>query len=200
MGLLLFTLIGQNLITAITRDTFLPVLSAESFALGLLGLKLLNSPIYQTWFTNSLETLFLLNVAFLASGTSYVSGTNGKQMTLANISMAVALTSFVVMVGYHIYILKSSKFTDLKNYALRKWQANNQQARYHITNDNNEEQFEVADYVQQRDNVDLTTYADGAREVADRSSLRPDQLRLSYIDDLAPITERDYIDKLRSSS
>ena len=194
VGLLLFTMIGQNLITAIARDTFLPVLSAESFALGLLGLKLLNNPIYQTWFTNSLETLFLLNVAFLASGTSYVSGTNGKQMILANISMAVAFSLFVVMICYHSYkfVLKSSKFTDLKNYALRKWQANNQQAMYHITNANDEEQFEVAHYVQQRDNVDPTTYADGTREVAGPSRLRSDQLRLSYIDDLAPITERDY--------
>ena len=124
-----------------------------------------------------------------------MSGTNGKQMILANISMAVAFSLFVVMICYHSYkfVLKSSKFTDLKNYALRKWQANNPQAAmYHITNANDEEQFEVADYVQQRDNVDPTTYADGTREVAGPSRLRSDQLRLSYIDDLAPITERDY--------
>ncbi len=106
------------------------------------------------------------------------------------------------MVGYHIYkyILKSSKFNDLKNYALRKWRANNQQAMYHITNANDEEQFKVADYVQQRDNVDPTTYTIGSREVAGcnktspvtSTTMKPDQLRLSYMDDLAPITERDY--------
>ncbi len=38
---------------------------------------------------------------------------------------------------------------------------------YHITNANDEEQFEVADYLQEKDNVDTTTYADGARKIAD---------------------------------
>ena len=72
---------------------------------------------------------------------------------------------------------------------------------YHITNANDEIQFEVADYVQQRDNIDPTTYIDGGRDVAPgrykpspitSPTMRPDHLRLSYMDDLAPITERDY--------
>ncbi len=81
---------------------------------------------------------------------------------------------------------------------MRKW---HQQATYHITNANDEIQFEVADYVQQRDNIDPATYIDGGRDVAPgryktspitSPTMRPDHLRLSYMDDLAPVTERDY--------
>ena len=95
VGLLLFALIAHNLVAAMALDTYLPILSSGAVSVGLIGWKLLNNRLYKSKFCDSLENLYLLNVAILAFGTSYVKDTNKDQSALANISMAISFILFV---------------------------------------------------------------------------------------------------------
>ena len=107
VGLLLFVLIVHNIVAAMAPDTFLPVLSAGSVSIGLTAIRVFGSRIYKDWSKDSLETLFLLNLAVFATGVSYINGlsyTKGIKYgheTLANISMAISFTLFVVIICYH---------------------------------------------------------------------------------------------------
>ena len=66
VGLLLFSLIAHNLITALALDKSLPVLSAGSITVGLIVFKSQNYPAYKIRLNDLLETLFFLNLAILA--------------------------------------------------------------------------------------------------------------------------------------
>ena len=228
VGLLLFVLIIHNLVVAMAPDTFLPILSAGVLSVGLIGWKLLNNCLYDSNYTfcDSLETLYLLNLAILSFGTSYVKDTRKDQSALANTSMAISFILFVITLCYHFYqfVLKKNntwlRIEDilrnlvavvkrsntwlrieaiLKNLGagIADRRANNGRELYHpVDNENDDE----GDY-ERRDPMD-PPYTDGAVEEADpdryitppiiRPATRPDQLRLSYMDDLAPIITEDY--------
>ncbi|XP_064389558.1 uncharacterized protein LOC135337558 [Halichondria panicea] len=212
VGLLLFALIAHNLVTAMAPDTYLPILSSGVLSVGLIGLKLLNNRLYKNTFCGSFETLYLLNIATLSFGTFYVKDTKKDQSALANTSIAISFTLFVTTLCYHFYqfVLKKSntwlKIEDtIRNLGagaadMRLRRANNARQMYQLVADenNDDELLEAVDDYEQRD----PPYTDGAMEKADpdryitppiiRPATRPDQLRLSYMDELAPLTTEDY--------
>ncbi|XP_064389809.1 uncharacterized protein LOC135337762 [Halichondria panicea] len=193
VGLLLFSLIAHNLITALALDTSLPVLSAGSITVGLIVFKLQNYPVYKIRFNELLETLFFLNLAILAYGTLYIGNINESQNIISNISMAVAFILFVVIVCYHCYEYMLKKVPVLQNsLKLRKM----------IPRVHKLEQYEMENN-ETWTNVDrYDPYTDGAMEEADpdryitppiiRPATRPDQLREPALDVLAPLTTEDY--------
>ena len=64
VGLLLFTLIIHNVVTALATDNFLTIMSAGSIAYGLTFLKLIIKPVYKNRVNDLLESIFLLNLVF----------------------------------------------------------------------------------------------------------------------------------------
>ncbi|XP_064390051.1 uncharacterized protein LOC135337962 [Halichondria panicea] len=215
VGLLLFALIAHNLVASMAPDTFLPVLSSGAVSVGLIGWKLLNNRLYKSKFCDSLESLYLLNIVCLAFGTLYVKDTNKDLSALANTSIAISFILFVTTLCYHFYnfVLKKSNTwlkieetirnlrADAADMRLRR--ANNAQEIYQLVADENDddELLEAVDNYEQRDPLD-PLYTDGAEEEADpdryitppiiRPATRPEQLRLSYMDELAPLTTEDY--------
>ncbi len=215
VGLLLFALIAHNLVASMAPDTFLPVLSSGAVSVGLIGWKLLNNRLYKSKFCDSLESLYLLNIVCLAFGTLYVKDTNKDLSALANTSIAISFILFVTTLCYHFYnfVLKKSNTwlkieetirnlrADAAEMRLRR--ANNAQEIYQLVADENDddELLEAVDNYEQRDPLD-PLYTDGAEEEADpdryitppiiRPATRPEQLRLSYMDELAPLTTEDY--------
>ena len=184
VGLLLFALIVHNTVAAMATDTFLPVLSAGSLSVGLIVFRVFGSRVYKDWPKDCLETLFLLCLAILTNGTFYAKGLRYRHQTLANISMAISFTLFIMITCYHSYkhmisntrmwLKLTVKISSLKNNIaeLRIRQATNQrQAMYQVIAEN--------------DNDDLLS--------EDTSpATRADQLREPDLDDLAPITTDDY--------
>ena len=216
VGLLLFGLIAHNLVVAMALDTSLPVLSAGCIAFGLISL---NNRVYKKQLTEYLETLFLLNLGILSIGTLYVVETNRQQETLASVSMSIAFILFVIIISHHFhhFILKKTKIwlkikevvNDIKRNLcagaadIRLRRANNAREIYQQVADENDddELLEAVDDYEQRDTLN-PPYTDGAIEEADpdryitppiiRPATRPDQLRLSYMDELAPLAAEDY--------
>ncbi|XP_064390017.1 uncharacterized protein LOC135337926 [Halichondria panicea] len=208
VGLLLFALIAHNLVAAMATDTSLPVLSAGCIAFGLIAL---NNRVYKKRLNEYLEALFLLNLGILSIGTSYVVETQ-QQDTLTNVSMSIAFILFVIIISYHFYhfILKSTKIWlkikgVIKNLRIgaadnKNQPPNNAMAMHQRAANDHDEQFKAEQI--DLDIVDPPPYTDGAVEEADpdryitppviRLATRPEQLRLSYMDELAPLTTEDY--------
>ena len=187
VGLLLFALIVHNTVAAMATDTFLPVLSAGSLSVGLIVLRVFGSRVYKDWSKDCLETIFLLNLAVLTNGTFYAKGLRYRHQTLANISMAISFTLFMMIICYHCYKYMISntrmwlkltvKISSLKNNIaeLRLRQATNQRQAI----------YQVIANTPENDNDDLLS--------EDTSpAMRADQLREPDLDDLAPITTDDY--------
>ncbi len=127
--------------------------------------------------------------------------------------MAISFTLFVTTLCYHFYqfVLKKSntwlKIEDtIRNLRagaadMRLRRANNAREMYQLVADENDEDelLEAVDDYEQRDALN-PPYTDGAVEEADpdryitppiiRPATRPDQLRLSYMDELAPSPQR----------
>ena len=204
VGLLLFALIVHNLVVAMAPDTSLPVLSAGCIAVGLISL---NNRVYKNQLNEYLEKFFLLNVSILSYGTSFVVETHQQQETLAIISMSMAFILFVIVISYHShhFILKKTKiWPKIKKFIRtgtankKNQQPNNAMAMHQFAASDDDEQLNA----EQINIVDLPPYTDGAVEEADpdryitppiiRLATRPDQLRLSYMDEIAPLTTEDY--------
>ena len=113
MGLLLYALTTHNIVAATTADSPAPILSAGCVSLVLILLRVINTRIYKNRLQDSLETLFLTNIAFLAIATFYniIRETNVNQLALANTSMAISFILFLIILGYHFYkyILKGTR-------------------------------------------------------------------------------------------
>ena len=113
MGLLLFALTTHNIVAAMTAESPAPILSAGCVSLGLILLRVINTRIYKNRLQDSLETLFLTNVAILAIATLYniIGETSENQLALANTSMAISFILFLIILGYHFYkyILKGTR-------------------------------------------------------------------------------------------
>ncbi|XP_064389258.1 uncharacterized protein LOC135337274 [Halichondria panicea] len=214
VGLLLLALIAHILVAAMALDTSLPILSCGILSVGLISWKLLNNPLYKNKFCDSLETLYLLNVALIAFGTFYVKDTKSSQSALSITSMALSFIIFVITLCYHFYqfVLKKSntwlKIEDtIRNLRagaadMRLLQANNGRQMYQLVADeNDDDKLLEAEYHEQRNLVD-PPYTDGVMEEADsdryitppiiRPATRPDQLREPALDVLAPLTTEDY--------
>ncbi len=214
VGLLLFTLIVHNLVAALAPDTSLPVLSSGCIAVGLISL---NNGVYRKKLNEYLEVLFLLNLGILSIGTSYVVETHQQQEILANVSMSIAFILFVTIISYHShhFILKKTKiWLKIKEFKMNlrvsvadirlRRDKNDREMYYLVANENSDDELleEVDDY-DRRGIVD-PPYTDRAvaKEEADpdcystppiiRPATRPDQLRLPYMDELAPLTTEDY--------
>lgn len=170
MGLLLFALIVHNLVVAMATDIFLPVLSAGCVAQGLIMIKLLSNRIYKNRLQDSLETLFLLNIAVLAYATSYVGDTHRNQLALANTSMAISFVLFAGIVCYHCYnyILKSTKvWVNIMQTFRRKAHARRGHEMYQLVQEFDNERNEEADNIdQQRDTIN-PAYTGESRELTD---------------------------------
>ena len=112
IGLLLLAQFTHNIVAAMATDSSAPILSAGCVALGLILLKLLITKIHKNRLQDSLETLFLTNIVVLAIATYHTRETNGNQMALVNISLAISFIIFLVILGYHFYkyILKGTRF------------------------------------------------------------------------------------------
>ena len=187
VGLLLFALIVHNTVAAMATDTFLPVLSAGSLSVGLIVLRVFGSRVYKDWSKDCLETLFLLNLVVLTNGTFYVKGLRYRHQTLANISMAISFTLFMMIICYHSYkhmisntrmwLKLTVKISSLKNNIaeLRLRQATNQR----------QAMYQVIANTPENDNDDLLSEDTPP-------AMRADQLREPDLDDLAPITTDDY--------
>ncbi|XP_064388865.1 uncharacterized protein LOC135336917 [Halichondria panicea] len=205
VGLLLFALIVYNLVAAMDTDTSLPVLSAGCIAFGLIAL---NNRVYKKRFNEYLEALFLLNLGILSIGTSYVVETHQQQETLTIVSMPIAFILFVIIISYHFhhFILKNTKIwlkikevTRTGTADKKNQQPNNAMAMHQLAANDDDEQFNNAEQIHI---VNPPLYTGGAVEEADpdryitppiiRPATRPEQLRLSYMDELAPITTENY--------
>ena len=106
LGLLLFSLIIHNVITANAGNNFLPVLSMGCIAMGLIIiLKSTKNRVYKYWLNDFFETTFLLNLIFLAFGTFYVQITKTEYLvtTLVNVSIGLSVCLFLVIVCHHSY-------------------------------------------------------------------------------------------------
>ena len=115
VGLLLFALIVHSVVSAMATDDFLPVLSMGCTAVGLIVIKLhFNKGVYRDQKSNVLDSVFLLNLIFLAIGTLYARTTGAKNIisTLANVSMGLSACLFLIIICYHSYkyVYLQSKF------------------------------------------------------------------------------------------
>ena len=215
MGLLLFSFIAHNIITALALDTSLPVLSAGVLSVGLISWKLLNNRLYKNKIRDSLETLYLLNIVCLAFGTSFVKDTRKNQSALANTSMAISFVIFAITLCYHFYqfVLKNIN-TWLKiedtirnlgaNVVVRRASNGREMYQQLVADENDDDELlKAVDDYEQRDALNPPyTDHDGAMEEADpdcyitppiiRPATRPDQMILPYMDELAPLTTEDY--------
>ncbi len=208
-GLLLF---AHNIVAAMAPDTSLPVLSAGCIAVGLISL---NNRVYKKQLNEYLEKMFLLNVSILSIGTSYVVETHQQQETLTIISLSKAFILFVTIICYHFhhFILKKTK-TWLKikevanNLTTGTAHKNNRQphnamamqlAANEIDENDNDNERLIAEQVHI---VDPLPYTNGAVREADpdryitppiiRPATRSDQLREPALDELTPLTKKDY--------
>ncbi len=207
VGLLLFALIAHNLVAAMAPDTSLPVLSSGCIAFVLISF---NNGVHKKQLSDYLEIFFLFNLGILSIGTSYAVETHQQQETLTIVSMSIAFILFLTIISYHFhyFILKKTKIwlkikEVVKNLTTgvadkRKRQPNNAMAMHQLAANDDDEQLKA----EQLDIVDPQPYTDGAVEEADpdryitppiiRPATKPDQLRLSYMDELAPLTTKDY--------
>ncbi len=194
LGLLLFALIAQNIISAIALNTFLPLLSAGSIAVGLAVYISILYPVYNFSLNHIVETLFFLNLAILAYGSLYVRLVKGTQYVLANISLAIGFVIFAFILCYHCYKYIVKKTKVLKNQKIKLKKRNLQGQKQ----DNEREQEEIWEQ-----NIGIhNMYTNETVVEVDpdcyitppivRSAVRPDQLREPALDDLAPITTGDY--------
>ena len=105
VGLLLFTLIIHNVVTALATDNFLTIMLAGSIAYGLTFLKLIIKSVYKNRVNDLLENIFLLNLVFLTFGIQYLqnAGISYSVAILANVSMSISALLFLVILSYHSY-------------------------------------------------------------------------------------------------
>ena len=163
-----------------TGDSPAPILSAGCIALGLILLRVINTRIYKNTLQDSLETLFLTNIAILAIATLYIitRETNEIQLALANTSMAISFILYLIIIGYlfYKYILKGT----------RVWARMTQccQRREHTPN-----RCHPHDLPSQQDEEPLFN-----QDTLDRNN----QLREPALDILDPVHTDDYRDPPRS--
>ena len=73
--------------------------------------RVITGRIYKNWYVDILEGLFLLNLGILSVATSHNMMTDGNQQPVANISGAISLVLFLLILAYHVF--KQILSTDL---------------------------------------------------------------------------------------
>ena len=68
----------------------------------------LSGRVYKSWYLNTLELSFLLNLGVFAAGTQYVSIIDGDQAAITYASVGVAFLTFVGIVAYHAYLRRKA--------------------------------------------------------------------------------------------
>ena len=89
--------------------------------------------VYKSWYLNTIELSFILNLGIFAVATNYVLQSGGSQAGVAHTSVGVAFVSFVGIITYHIYMRIKSKM----QYIQRGIQLHYANKRRHINNDEN---------------------------------------------------------------
>ena len=186
VGLLLFALIVHNVISAVASNEFLPILSMGCIAFVLILLKFLSKRVYKAWSNNLLETVFLLNLVFLAFGTFYAQTAEIKYAIpiLANVSIGLSAVLFLIIICFHSYkyVYLQSKF-----YRRHKRHINLKK----ITDVFRENNIILSRSPKRQDMEELVTDQGGTLETH-YTAMRSHQKREPDLDVLAPITTDDY--------
>ena len=203
MGLLLFALTTHNFVAAMTAESPTPILLAGCIALGLILLRVINTRIYKNRLQDSLETLFLTNVAILAIATLYniIREMKENQLALANTSMAISFLLFLIILGYHLYkyILKGTRVwarvTQLRQQIVQHRDRHREFDPVPLEDEDNVQDDPVREmqppYTDDNDTdpIDLPHHYDPPVIVP---AVRYDQPREPALDILDPITTDDY--------
>ena len=181
VGLLLFTLIIHNVIAVTAPNSFLPVVSMGCIANGLIVLKLFIKKVYKNWVSDLYETIFLLNLVFLAYGTLYaqLAGSKNVAATLANVSMGLSACLFVMITCYHSY---KHVFLQSRFYRRHKAQLNNIAKTIRDKLRRGPKRLEMEELVTNQGGSLETHY----------TAMRPHPRREPDLDVLVPITADDY--------
>ena len=66
--------------------------------------------VYSSWYLNTLDCSFILNLGILSVATLYIGGTGGNQAAATYLSVSIAFVTFLGTLLYHIYLqLKGTK-------------------------------------------------------------------------------------------
>ena len=88
------------------------LLAIASITLGIvIFTRLINGRIYKSWWIDLLEALFLLNLGILSVGTFHTMSIGGDQQILANLSVGISFTLFLIILLFHA--LKQVMITSL---------------------------------------------------------------------------------------
>ncbi|XP_064390022.1 uncharacterized protein LOC135337933 [Halichondria panicea] len=194
VGLLLLALIIHNLVTSFSPNPYLPVISAGCLPVGIIVFKAMRIRVYKKWWNEFAETLFLLNLIFLAFGTLYtnIKTVNSTGYALSNISVGITFVLFLVFViGYHVYefILKKTGIFQKLSHSVRNVARDKRQSQNLNGQETNKSHETInANALDLPASSEYHSYVDG-----DGKTMTSAQLRLSYIDDLSPVVEGDYI-------
>ena len=131
-GLLLLVHCALFLVFAfnISGDNSINLLVISSATLGIIGWFALSGMVYESWYLNTLEVSFILNIGMLAAATYHVTLSGGSQAAVAYTSVGIAFLTFVGIVIYHIYIRIKSKV----QYIQRVHQLHNRNNNCHRSN------------------------------------------------------------------
>ena len=201
MGILLFALTTHNIFAAMSADSPAPILSAGCISVGLMLLRIINTRIYKNSLQDSLETLFLTNIAILTVATYHIRETNENQLALANTSMAISLILFLIILGYHFYkyILKGTRVwarvTQLRQQIVQHRDRHREFDPVPLEDEDNDQDEQMIElqppYTDDNDtdSIDLPHHYDPPVIVP---AVRYDQPREPALDILDPITTDDY--------
>ena len=186
VGLLLFALIVHNVISAVASNEFLPILLMGCIAFVLILLKFLSKRVYKAWSNNLLETVFLLNLVFLAFGTFYAQTAEVKYAIpmLANVSIGLSAGLFLIVICFHSY-----KYVYLQSKFYRRHERHINFKK--ITDVFRENNIILSRSPKRQDMEELVTDQGGTLETH-YTAMRSHQKREPDLDVLAPITTDDY--------
>ena len=110
-GLLLLVRCALFLVFAfnISGNNSVNLLVVSSATFGIFIWFALSGMVYKSWWLNTLELSFILNLGILAVATYHVKQSGGSQAAVAYTSVGIAFLTFVGIVTYHIYIRIKSK-------------------------------------------------------------------------------------------
>ena len=111
-GLLLLVRLGLFLAFAFNAlgESSANLLVITSTSLGLAMWYILVDSVYSSWYLNTLDCSFILNLGILSVATLYIGGTGGNQAAATYVSVSIAFIAFLGALLYHICLkLKGTK-------------------------------------------------------------------------------------------
>ena len=208
VGLLLLVRIIHHLISAFAPDDAV-ILVVGVLTFGLVLFKhLIYSPAYKNWliynklWIDILESSFFVNLIILASATFFNLTSERSQLSVAYISMTVSFLTFVVITLFHVCSLPGmNKLSKRIRSLICECCAHNQ--NQFVPQDNLQEDEDSNDELLPHEIDSLPPYTDNIQgdteaqvtyhtEPLIRRAVPDDQLRESWMDDLAPVRPEDY--------